>query len=37
VDLGLRGLWQRQEVTQASFVQGVFFVGLALRAPLLRR
>jgi hypothetical protein len=33
VDAGLRAFWQRQEVTQASFVQGVFFVGVTLRAP----
>jgi hypothetical protein len=33
VDLGVRGLWQSQEATQAAYSQGTAFVGLSFRAP----
>jgi hypothetical protein len=36
-DAGVRGLWQRQGLPPAAFLQGVFFLGITLRAPKVRR
>lgn len=32
-DTGVRALWQRQEATGATFLQGTVFIGVTLRAP----
>jgi hypothetical protein len=32
-DLGVRGLWQRQQVPEAVFLQGTVFAGVTFRAP----
>jgi hypothetical protein len=35
-DLGVRGLWQRQETPEAFFLQGTAFAGVTFRAPPVR-